>query len=149
MNGSFLIVAMAGLLVSLVSITSTYQAREFPPAARRAAAQVGLYRSFMLVSSLYVRANPTYAGTITWSMLASASTTPDSMKNISISDAWKAVADGTGNFVLCTPMDEGAVGAVGQMMQKANPLTTVTIAGQDYIWTGTPASAAANVTQCQ
>ena len=149
MNGSFLIVAMMGVLVSLISITSTHLDRELPPAARRAGAQVGLYRSFMLVSSLYVRANPGYAGTITWPMLAAASTTPDSMKNITVSDSWKAVADGAGNFVLCAQMDEGTVGAVGQMMQTASGLTKTTIAGQDYLWAGAPADASANISKCQ
>ena len=148
MNFLPILLAVMTVFVGVMSINAGYLEREIPKAGRYASAQVSLYRSFALVVQQYVAANATYAGTITWAMLAVASTTPDSMKKIQMNSTWKAVADGAGNFVICAQLDEAAVGALGQMMPtSAAPVRTV-IANQDYVWLGDP-SLVASVTQCQ
>lgn len=142
-----IMVAVLTVFVGLVSINTTYLDREMPKKARYASAEVGLYRAFALATQQYVNANATYAGTITWPMLAASTTTPDSMRNVQVNDTWKAIADGAGNFVLCAQMDESAVAALGQMMpSSATPIRT-TINGQDFVWLGDPTQAA-SAAQC-
>ncbi|NEX63362.1 hypothetical protein [Noviherbaspirillum galbum] len=148
MGNLALFVAIMTVVLGQAAIQAGYKSRELPQEAAIASAQVGLYRAFMVIVQQYVIANPGYSGTLTWSTLKAASTTPDSMKNLNLNSTWKAIADGTGNFVICAQLSEQTTGALGQLMPASAAPNRLTINGQDYVYVGDATEASSKVTQC-
>jgi hypothetical protein len=61
-----LITAVAAAMVTGVAVTSGWHARANPQAALLASAEVASYRMFTIAGAEYVKANPSYAGTLLW-----------------------------------------------------------------------------------
>ncbi|NEX64525.1 hypothetical protein [Noviherbaspirillum galbum] len=147
MNVIMSMLSLSLLFTTGMLINGKYLERELPRSARAANVEIGLYKTFMLLTSYYVTANRPPAGTISWQTIVQSSSTPDSMKNLALGSSWKAIVDSTGGFIICAKLDESATSGMTQLMQPAAAAQSVSSGGKNYLWYG-DAGASATATQC-
>lgn len=85
---------------------------------RRDIHSVVQYRMFAYVTWLYLRENPGYSGTLTWSTLGPALSTPPTMRNASMPSTFKAVVTSPASYVVCGELSEPAATALRQLMPE-------------------------------
>lgn len=85
---------------------------------RRDIQAVSQYRMFSYATALYLQANPTYSGTLTWSTLGPATSTPPSMRNAAMPSTFKAVVASRSSYVICGELSETAATALQQFMPQ-------------------------------
>jgi len=110
------ILAAVGVVVVVMTATSSPAREDLTSDQRRDVHQLAQYRAFAYATNLYLKANPTYVGTLTWAGLKVASTTPPSMRNAQMHHTFKAVIASSTDYVICGELPERAATAITQFM---------------------------------
>lgn len=142
-----LIAAVMAMTLMFVGMSSSPVANDITPAQRSDIHQVARYRMFAYATVLYLNANPSFTGTLTWATLGPAASTPPGLRNASMPLTFKAVVASASSFVICGELSEAAATSLGQLM-PAGTRGYRTTTGSALVLTTSQSSADAEGAKC-
>ena len=135
------------MMVVLVAITTGSPVADAVTAnQRRDIHSVSQYRMFSYATALYLQANPTYSGTLTWSTVGPAASTPPSMRNASMPSTFKAVVQSSASYVICGELSESAATALQQL--KPEGVKAFAVVGDKIVLTNSQSTANTEGAKC-
>jgi len=137
--------AMMMMVVMVAITTGSPVADALTTAQRRDIHVVSQYRMFSYATALYLKANPAYTGTLTWSTVGPSNSTPPSMRNAAMPASFRAVVQSSTSFVICGELSETAATALRQLMPAD---VQVFSSGAKMVLTNSQASADTEAAKC-
>lgn len=118
---------LLGVLQSIGAFT-TEPAKQ----VQTAAAEVLRYKNFTESVAGWVTANPAYVGTVTWTTIQGAATTPTAYRSATMPASFKAVVN-AGSYVVCGELSQPAVAIiVKNMPDESQGVQTPGASGAQY-----------------
>lgn len=145
----FLFTILASVVLGTLQMSGAFK-DDVIRAKERAPIELQRYRNFTESVEAWVEANPTYVGTVTWTTLKTADTTPPAFKGVAMPMSFKAVIN-AGQYVVCGELDQAALALLVQDMPEEMQGRQPNLAGSQEFHVLGPATIdyAAEATKCQ
>lgn len=138
---------MSSLMIGVMGSTEALQ-RDLSPQTLRLKAEAGKVAAFKQVANLYIAANPTATGAITWSAISTTPGLPLGLAGASIPSNWKIVADGNMGYTICADVSAGAAYYLRETMEIAPSVNVHSAGGGKFVLARQASDAAVEASKC-